>query len=153
MRADAIDYILEATTQEEIDAILESFKADVDNLTTKAEYEAIWLSEAIVEGVQKIQDCYGALDLSKYTKDEIESINLETKQAIENIKKSTRVEDVNRIVDEYLNKYAQKQNPSQSGNKVNVTLIIVLVVVGVLLTGGALLAVLLIKKFKKKKVN
>ena len=153
MRADAIDYILEATTQEEIDAILESFKADVDNLTTKAEYEAIWLSEAIVEGVQKIQDCYGALDLSKYTKDEIESINLETKQAIENIKKSTKVEDVNRIVDEYLNKYAQKQNPSQGGNKVNVTLIIVLVVVGVLLTGGALLAVLLIKKFKKKKVN
>lgn len=108
----AIADINAATSQEAVDEIVVNLKIDIDELKTNEEYLAIELEDAIKDGQQRIYSHYSSIDTSKYSDIQREALDKETKAAIEAVKGAKSIEEVERIVNEYINSHK-----SGSGSK------------------------------------
>ena len=150
LKQEAVSDIYAATTQEEVDAIVDKFILDVDKLMTDAEYQVIELEDARTSGIKHIQDHYAALNPTQLSSSDREVLNADTLKAISDIKDAKTVAEIDQIIENYNAKYPlpAENSPSQTSNNASLVLWIVIPSV-LLLIGGAVALVLILKKRKK----
>lgn len=114
LKAEAIQEIRNATNKEDIDTIVVALKMAIDELKTDAQYAIEELADAIKDGQQRIYNHYASLDTSKYTAAQLSQLEQDTQDAINAVKAATSIEEVNRIVENYINNHQQINNKSKT---------------------------------------
>lgn len=117
LKREAVEDISDASTKEEIDLIVVNLKLDIDDLKTDAEYQAEELNEAKSSGSARVKNHYASLDLSKYSQEEKAALDSDTSKALSDIKAATSIEEVNRIVETYIQNHQQKGESNNSQSK------------------------------------
>ena len=115
LKAEAIQEIRNANTKEEIDEIVITLKMAIDELKTDAEYAIEELADAIKEGQQTIYSHYASLNTSNYTAAQLSQLEQDTQDAINAVKAATSIDEVNRIVEAYINNHQQINNKPKTG--------------------------------------
>lgn len=115
LKAEAIQDIHNANTKEEIDEIVVALKMAIDELKTDAEYAIEELADAIKEGQQTIYSHYASLNTSNYTAAQLSQLEQDTQDAINAVKAAASIDEVNRIVEAYINNHQQINNKPKTG--------------------------------------
>lgn len=111
----AVEDVNAASSRDEVDSIVVGLKLDIDDLKTDEDYKVEELAEAKKEATSKIRNHYASLDLSKYSDEEKTKLDRDTTQALADIKAANSIEEINQIVDTYINAHKQ-QEPEQSSS-------------------------------------
>ena len=152
LKEQAISDINNALNELEINDILNQFINSVDTLLTKKEHEEIELKDAKKEGSQKVKDHYASvMDLNKFSKEKIQELNNATIKALEDIKTANSVDDVNNIVNNYINTYPLPKDKTPTNNNASTGIIIGASIGGTLVLLG--IGAFLFIKLRKKKEN
>lgn len=145
----ATDNISNASSREEIDNICRDMIDKIDLLLTDKELSEKELNEAKYQGATSIKNRYASLINDSMSDEDLEKLNSDTLEAIGNVETASTIEEVNRIVDEYLNSHELIPAPGQSsssgcgGNVITSSLLISS-------SAASLLILLIIKKWKYK---
>lgn len=114
LKAEAVQEIRNATTKERVDEIVVALKMAIDELKTDAQYAVEELADAIKDGQQSIYSHYASLNTSNYTAAQLSQLEQDTQDAINAVKAATSIEEVNRIVEAYINNHQQINNKSKT---------------------------------------
>ena len=145
---EAIEAINNATTYDEINAIVEDLMAKIDRLKTKGEYEQEELEAARQAAILEIQNYYGSIDLSKLSEAQKEQLNKDTAAAIDAVKAATSIEQINNIVEQYKASHVYGSQKKGCGGSVVTTGSMISIFV--LLASALLLTMLIIKRKKAR---
>lgn len=143
----AVEEINAATSEEEIDLIVVTLKSNIDDLKTDEEYKAEELEDAKKAATSKIRNHYASLDLSKYSQEEKQALDSDTQKALADIKTATSIDQINQIVDNYINGHQQKNPASRGARKCGGNIVIT----STLLSMISLAGIILVLANKKKK--
>ena len=147
-KQEASEGIVNASSKEEIDGIYETTIEKIDAVLTNEEMSAKELKEAKYQGVNEIKNRYASLVNDSMSDEKLEELNNETVQAIENVKSASSIEEVDSIVNAYLNSHPLPNNGSGNsggcGGNINTSSFVLATL------AASFLTMLIIKKWKYK---
>ncbi|MBO6280532.1 MAG: hypothetical protein J6M95_03020, partial [Bacilli bacterium] len=150
LKTSAIELINQATNQEEINSVVIDLKVKIDSLKTKAQYEKEELDDAKENAEDEIRNHYAAvMENDQYSGEELSAFNEATVKAMDDVEKATSIEEVNRILNAYLETYKIQKHEAPTNNGCGGTILSS----SILLSSLAILmaSILIIKKYKYTK--
>ena len=146
-KQEASEQIMNASSKQEIDGIYETTIEKIDAVLTDEEMSTKELKEAKYQGINDIKNRYASLVNDSMSDEKLEELNKETLQAIENVRSASSIEEVDSIVNAYLNSHPLPNSGGGSGGcggNINTSSIILATL------AASFLTMLIIKKWKYK---
>ena len=109
--------IRNSSTTKEADALYKTAIKLIDSILTIEEHNIEDLKEAKYEAISEIKNHYGSFDLNSMSDDEVNALNLDTKNTISEIKNASSIDEVNSILNNYKSRHPLPQSNSDGNNK------------------------------------
>ena len=109
--------IRNSSTTKEADALYKTAIKLIDSILTIEEHNIEELKEVKYEAISEIRNHYGSFDLNAMSDDEVNALNLDTKNTISEIKNASSIDEVNSILNNYKTRHPLPKSNSDGNSK------------------------------------